>query len=104
MRGAVLKAEELAAKHGYFLPQQFNNPANPEIHRKTTGPEILEAMKGLSIDGFVAGVGTGGTITGAGEVLKGQPHHITQLNLRIRQCWRRSPHKIRNRRRVRSQC
>ena len=71
MRGAVLKAEELAAKHGYFLPQQFNNPANPEIHRKTTGPEILDAMKGLSIDGFVAGVGTGGTITGTGEVLKG---------------------------------
>ena len=70
MRGAVLKAEQLATEHGYFLPQQFTNPANPDIHRKTTGPEIIEAMGGLSIDGFVAGVGTGGTITGTGEVLK----------------------------------
>jgi cysteine synthase len=70
MRGAVQKAEELAAKHGYYLPQQFNNPANPEAHRRTTGPEIIAAMQGLSIDGFVAGVGTGGTITGTGEVLR----------------------------------
>jgi len=70
MRGAVQKAEELAAKHGYHMPQQFKNPANPEIHRKTTGPEIIEAMNGLSIDGFVAAVGTGGTLTGVGEVLK----------------------------------
>jgi len=70
MRGAVQKAEELAAKHGYYMPQQFKNPANPEVHRKTTGPEIIEAMKGLSIDGFVAAVGTGGTLTGVGEVLK----------------------------------
>jgi cysteine synthase len=70
MRGAVQKAEELAAEHGYLLPQQFKNPANPEIHRKTTGPEILDAMKGLTIDAFVAGVGTGGTITGVGDVLK----------------------------------
>ncbi|MRR54652.1 MAG: cysteine synthase A [Deltaproteobacteria bacterium] len=70
MRGAVQKAEELATKHGYYMPQQFKNPANPEVHRQTTGPEIIEAMKGLSIDGFVAAVGTGGTLTGVGEVLK----------------------------------
>jgi cysteine synthase A len=70
MRGAVQKAEELSTLEGYFMPQQFKNPANPEAHRRTTGPEILSAMEGLSIDGFVAGVGTGGTITGVGEVLK----------------------------------
>lgn len=70
MRGAVQKAEELSSRHGYFMPQQFKNPANPEAHRRTTGPEILAAMEGLSIDGFAAGVGTGGTITGVGEVLK----------------------------------
>lgn len=70
MRGAVQKAEELAAKYGYHMPQQFKNPANPEAHRKTTGPEIVDAMKGLSIDGFVAAVGTGGTLTGVGEVLR----------------------------------
>lgn len=70
MRGAVLKAEELAAKHGYYMPQQFKNPANPQIHRLTTAPEIIEAMEGKTIDGFVAGVGTGGTLTGIGEVLR----------------------------------
>ncbi|QEM70245.1 cysteine synthase A [Geobacter sp. FeAm09] len=70
MKGAVQKAEELAAEKGWLLPQQFNNPANPEAHRRTTGPEIVAAMKGLTIDGFVAGVGTGGTITGVGEVLR----------------------------------
>ncbi|KYD10056.1 Cysteine synthase [Caldibacillus debilis] len=69
MRGAVKKAEELAKEHGYFMPQQFNNPANPEIHRLTTGPEIVEQM-GDQLDAFVAGVGTGGTITGAGQVLR----------------------------------
>jgi cysteine synthase A len=76
MRGAVQKAEELAHQHGYVMPQQFKNPANPEVHRRTTGPEILAAMDGLSIDGFVAGVGTGGTITGIGEVLKQRYPHI----------------------------
>ena len=70
MRGAVQKAEELVEQHGYFMPQQFKNPANPEAHRRTTGPEIIAGMPGLTIDGFVAGVGTGGTLTGVGEVLR----------------------------------
>jgi cysteine synthase len=69
MRGAIRKAEELANEHGYFMPQQFKNEANPEIHRLTTGPEIVEQM-GDQLDAFVAGIGTGGTITGAGEVLR----------------------------------
>ncbi len=70
MKGAIAKAEELSASEGYFLPQQFKNEANAEIHRLTTAPEIIEAFDGLKLDAFVAGVGTGGTITGAGEVLK----------------------------------
>ncbi|MCL6585029.1 MAG: cysteine synthase A [Anoxybacillus sp.] len=69
MRGAIRKAEELASEHGYFMPQQFKNEANPEIHRFTTGKEIVEQM-GDQLDAFVAGIGTGGTITGAGEVLR----------------------------------
>ena len=69
MGGAIRKATELAKEHGYFIPQQFQNPANPEIHRLTTGPEIVEQM-GDQLDAFIAGIGTGGTITGAGEVLK----------------------------------
>ena len=69
MGGAIKKAEELAAEKGYFLPQQFNNPANPEAHRKTTAQEIWEDTDGR-VDVFVAGVGTGGTITGVGQVLK----------------------------------
>ncbi|CAL8896154.1 cysteine synthase (PLP-dependent) [Bacillus pumilus] len=69
MKGAIKKAEELAAEHGYFMPQQFSNEANAEIHRRTTGKEILEQFDG-ELDAFIAGVGTGGTITGAGEVLK----------------------------------
>jgi cysteine synthase A len=70
MSGAVYAAQELVEKNpGYFMPQQFNNPANPEIHRRTTAREILRATAGR-LDAFVAGVGTGGTITGVGEVLK----------------------------------
>jgi cysteine synthase len=76
MRGAVTKAEELASKTpGSFIPQQFNNPANPEIHRKTTAREILSSMGG-KVDAFVAGVGTGGTITGVGEVLRAKNRDI----------------------------
>jgi cysteine synthase len=71
MSGAVYAAQELVEKHGYFIPQQFNNPANPEIHRRTTALEILKATGG-QIDAFVAAVGTGGTITGVGEVLKAE--------------------------------
>jgi len=70
MTGAVFAAEEMVAKNGdYFMPQQFNNPANPEVHRRTTAREILRDTGGR-LDAFVAGVGTGGTITGVGEVLK----------------------------------
>jgi cysteine synthase A len=70
MTGAVFAAEELCRENpDYFMPQQFVNPANPEIHRQTTAQEILEVTGGR-IDVFVAGVGTGGTITGVGEVLK----------------------------------
>ncbi|KQO14113.1 cysteine synthase A [Paenibacillus sp. Leaf72] len=73
MNGAVRKAEELAKENpSYFIPQQFNNQANVKIHRETTGPEIVEAINSLDgkLDAFVAGIGTGGTITGTGEVLK----------------------------------
>lgn len=69
MKGAIKKSEELAEEHGYFMPQQFNNPANAEVHRRTTGKEIAEQF-GDGLDAFIAGIGTGGTITGAGEVLK----------------------------------
>lgn len=73
MGGAILKAEQLLEEHGDrgFAPQQFNNPANPEIHRRTTAEEIWEDTEG-QIDAFVAGVGTGGTITGVAEVIKGR--------------------------------
>jgi len=78
MQGAIDKAEELIRENpGYFMPQQFRNPANPEIHRKTTAKEILDVC-GDNLDALVVGVGTGGTATGAGEILK---QKIRSLNL-----------------------
>jgi cysteine synthase A len=68
--GMVRKAEELAKKHGWFLARQFENPANPAYHRNTTGPEILSDFAGRRLDFFVTGWGTGGTLTGVGEMLK----------------------------------
>ncbi len=68
--GMVRRAEELAAEHGWYLARQFENPANPEYHRHTTGPEILRDFAGRRLDYWVTGYGTGGTMTGAGEVIK----------------------------------
>jgi cysteine synthase A len=68
--GMVRKAEELATKHGWFLARQFENQANPSYHRNTTGPEILSDFASKRLDAFVSGWGTGGTITGAGEIIK----------------------------------
>jgi cysteine synthase A len=68
--GMVKKAEEVAKKNGWFLARQFENPANPEYHRNTTGPEILRDFAGKRLDYWVTGYGTGGTLTGAGEMIK----------------------------------
>ncbi|MDK2946118.1 cysteine synthase A [Geotoga petraea] len=69
MKGAIEKAEELQKKYNAFMPNQFDNPSNPKAHEYTTGPEILKQMD-FNVDAFVAGVGTGGTITGVGKVLR----------------------------------
>ena len=68
--GMVKKAEAMAKQHGWFLARQFDNPANPAYHRQTTGPEILSDFAGRALDYFVTGWGTGGTLTGAGQILK----------------------------------
>jgi cysteine synthase A len=71
MEGAIRRAEEILAENeNAFMPQQFMNPANPEVHRRTTAHEILAALGGRDVHAFVAGVGTGGTVTGVGQVLK----------------------------------
>ena len=70
MKGVIEKANEILSSGGYFMPDQFGNPANPQVHRKTTAQEIIAATGARKIDAFVAGVGTGGTITGVGEVLR----------------------------------
>jgi len=79
MKGAIARAEEIAASHKKsFIPQQFKNPANPEIHRKTTAEEIWRDTEG-TVDVFVAGVGTGGTLTGTSEVLKQKKPDIVSI-------------------------
>jgi cysteine synthase A len=79
--GMVRRAKELSEKHGWFLARQFENEANPAYHRSTTGPEILRDFAGRRLDYFVSGWGTGGTITGAGEVLK-----LARPDIRIVTC------------------
>lgn len=79
--GAVKRTAEFAAKHGAFLARQFENPANPAFHRSTTGPEILQDFAGKRLDWYVTGYGTGGTLTGAGEMLK-----LARPDIRIAVC------------------
>ncbi|QQK78558.1 cysteine synthase A [Salicibibacter cibi] len=80
MGGAIRKTNELAEEKGYFIPEQFENQANVDIHRETTGRELLEQVDG-QIDAFVAGIGTGGTITGAGRLLK--EHYPNLKNIAV---------------------
>jgi cysteine synthase A len=98
MTEAVDAARALATSDDFFLPDQFSNPANPEIHRRTTGPEIWDALDGR-LDVFVAGVGTGGTITGVGEVLKSRDSTVRVIGVEpsasaVMSGGRPGPHKI----------
>jgi cysteine synthase A len=70
MKGAINKAREYSSKDGFFEPSQFSNPANPAIHERTTGPEIIRDLGDIKLDAYVAGVGTGGTISGGGKAVK----------------------------------
>jgi cysteine synthase A len=80
MDGAIERAKEItAATPGAFMPHQFDNPANPRVHAESTAREILHAMEGLRIDAFVAGVGTGGTVSGVGEVLRRERPHAPRI-------------------------
>lgn len=98
MSGAIKRAEELKEEHGYFMPQQFDNLANPRIHGETTGKEIVSQMQG-GLDAFVSGVGTGGTVTGAGQVLKEafsdiKVYAVEPTNSAVLSGGSPSPHKI----------
>lgn len=86
MNGAIRKAKELAAELDAFVPHQFENRANPRIHEQTTGPEILEALGSLRLDAFVAGVGTGGTITGVGSYLRAHSPHTRIIAVEPESC------------------
>lgn len=80
-KGAIDKAKEIAAEIGAWVPLQFENPANPEIHERTTGPEILEAFGSKGLDAFVSGIGTGGTITGVSRALKADNPDVQIIGL-----------------------
>ena len=97
--GMVARAEALAAEHGWFLARQFENPANPAYHRNTTGPEILRDFAGNELDYFVSGWGTGGTMTGTGQVLKAARPNLKVIGVEPQEAallsgasW--TPHKI----------